>query len=209
MPLLPTDEKSRQQLRYLLIALPLLAAGAFWYLVYNDRKTEIATLTTQVEELQTKNDAAKALAARGGPELRKKVALYEQHVSRLEELIPKSEEVPDLLHDITMRAEESGVDLNLMRPEKSTAVDFYTRQVYSMSVMGPYEGVGRFMAAVGSLPRIVTPIHLKLLPRAELDRSGAVRLQAEFQIMTFVAPEGGSASAPAAPVKDGPKNVGK
>ncbi len=209
MALLPMDAKSRQQLRYLLIALPLLAAGMFWYMVYNDRTAEISTLSTQVQDLQTKNEAAKALAARGGPELRKKVALYEQHVARLEELIPKSEEVPDLLHDVTMRAEESGVELNLMRPEKSTAVDFYTRQVYSMSVMGPYDGVGRFLAAVGSLPRIITPVHLKLQPRNEVDRSGAVRLQAEFQIMTFVAPEAGPAGAGAAPVKDGPTNVGK
>ncbi len=208
MGLLPTmDAKSKQQLRYLLIALPLLAAGAYWYLVYRDKVVEIAGLRTHLEELQTKNAAAKALAAKGGPELRKKVALYEQHVARLEELIPRSEEVPDLLHDITMRAEESGVELSLMRPEKSTAVDFYTKQAYAMSVYGPYDGVGRFMAAVGSLPRIVTPMHLKLIPRTEIDRSGAVRLQADFQIETYVAPEAGS-KAPSAPVKDGPKNVG-
>lgn len=208
MGFLPTDEKSRKQLRYLLIALPLLAAAAFWYLVYGDRTKEIDTLQAQVEEIQTKNAAAKVLAAKGGPELRKKVALYEQHVARLEELIPRSEEVPDLLHDITMRAEESGVELSLMRPEKSVAVDFYTRQTYSMSVFGPYDGVGRFMAAVGSLPRIVTPMHLKLIPRTEIDRSGAVRLQAEFQIVTYVAPEPGPATAAGTLVKDG-SNAGK
>jgi len=204
MGLLPTDAKSRQQLRYLLIALPLLAAGAFWYLVYQGRVTEIANLKTQVEALETTNAAAKALAARGGPELRKKVALYEQHVARLEELIPRSEEVPDLLHDVTMRAQDAGVELNLMRPEKSTVVDFYTRQVYSMSVMGPYDGVGRFFAAVGSLPRIVTPVHLRLIPRTEIDKSGAVRLQAEFQIVTYIAPEPSAASAGAAPASKGP-----
>ncbi len=209
MGLLPAmDTKNKQQLRYLLIALPLVAAGAFWYLVYNDRVTEIGTMRTHLEDLQTKNAAAKALAAKGGPELRKKVALYEQHVARLEELIPRSEEVPDLLHDITMRAEESGVELSLMRPEKTTVVDFYTKQAYAMSVYGPYDGVGRFMAAVGSLPRIVTPMHMKLIPRTELAKSGAVRLQADFQIETFVAPDGGPAKGPAAPVKDGPKNAG-
>jgi len=207
MAFLPTDAKSRQQLRYLLIALPLLAAGAFWYFAYRARVAEITALKTQVEEMESRNAAAKALAARGGPELKKRVALYEQHVARLEELIPRSEEVPDLLHDITMRAQEAGVELNLMRPEKTTAVDFYTRQVYSMSVMGPYDGVGRFLAAVGSLPRIVTPAHLKLVPRTELDRSGAVRLQAEFQIVTFVAPEPVPVNPATSPVKDGPKNA--
>ncbi len=190
MGLLPTDPKKQ---RTLLVAIvPLLAAVGYWYFVQQGQSKELEASQTRLEELQTRNAAAKALAAQGGPELKKKLALYQEHLVRLEELVPKSEEVPDLLHDITMRAEDSGVELNLMRPEKSTSAEFYTRQVYSMSVVGPYDGVGRFLSAVGSLPRIVVPLKLKLVPRIDTDRSGAVKLQAEFQIATFVAPEPGA-----------------
>jgi type IV pilus assembly protein PilO len=202
MPLLPSDPK---QQRMLLIGLvPLVALGAYWYFVHEDRTAEIADMQTRLESLETKNSAARALSAKGGPELKKKLALYEQHVARLEELIPKSEEVPDLLHDVTVRAQETGVELNLMRPEKSTTTEFYTKQVYSMSVVGPYQGVGRFLAAVGSLPRIVTPVHMKLVPRTDFDRSGAIRLQAEFQIQTFIAPDMAAADS----AGKGSKNAG-
>lgn len=187
MPLLPTDPKKQRLI--LLALLAILGAGAYWYLLYSPAQEQIAADRARLEALQTKNATAKALASRGGPELKKKLALYEQHIAMLEALIPKSEEVPELLHDITLRAEESGVDLNLVRPEKSTAGDFYARQVYSMSVVGPYEGVGRFLTAVGSLPRIVTPVHLKVVPRVDVAKSGARNLQAEFQIQTYIAPD--------------------
>jgi type IV pilus assembly protein PilO len=204
MGLLPTDPRAQRAV--LLGTLPLLAVFGYWYLVHQDRTKELEGMQSHLELLETKNAAARALAARSGPELKKKVALYEQHAVRLEELIPKNDEVPDLLHDITMRAEEAGVELNLMRPDESTAVDAYTRPSFSMSVFGPYDGIGHFLAAVGSLPRIITPLHLKLVARTQLDRSGAVRLQADFQIQTYVAQE--PAASAGGPGENRPNHAG-
>ncbi len=205
MALLPSDPK---QQRFVILAIvPVLAAGAYWYFFHGDRVKANDAQQAKLEQLETKNVAAKALAAKGGPELKKKLALYEQHIARLEELIPKNEEVPELLHDVTLRAVESGVELNLLRPEKSTPTSSYTRQLYSMSVYGPYDGVGRFLAAVGSLPRLVTPVKMKVVPRNELDRSGAVRLQAEFQIMTYIAPEPGKQPLPPVAARGKAKNA--
>lgn len=185
MALLPTDPKKRNLLMLGIAPVALLAA--YWYFFYAPRAEEQDQQQQRLEQIETKNAAARAIVAKAGPDLKKKLALYEQHADRLEELIPKTAEVPDLLHDITMRAEETGVELNLMRPEANQAAGPYTQQVYSMSVFGPYDGIGRFLTAVGSLPRIITPVHLKLVPRTEVDRSGAQRLQAEFQIETYVA----------------------
>ncbi len=205
MALLPSDPK---QQRFVIFAVvPVLAAVGYWYFFHGDRVKANDAQQAKLEQLETKNVAAKALASKGGPELKKKLALYEQHIARLEELIPKDEEVPELLHDVTLRAVESGVELNLLRPEKSTPTATYTKQLYSMSVFGPYDGVGRFLAAVGSLPRIVTPVKMKVVPRNELDRSGAVRLQAEFQIMTYIAPEPGKQPLPPVAAKGKAKNA--
>lgn len=203
MALLPSDPKKQRLL--LLGVVPLLAAGAYWYFLQQDQTKALEADQARLEQLQTRNAAAKALAARGGPELKKKLALYEEHLTTLEKLVPRSEEVPDLLHDITMRADESGVELNLMRPEKSVTVDFYVRQGYTMSVIGPYAGIGRFLSAIGSLPRIVVPLKMKMVPRVDKDRQGNLRLQADFQIQTFVAPEPGQLVADTA--KGKPKNA--
>lgn len=196
MALLPSDPQKQKLIALGVVPVALLAA--YWYFLYSPKSTDLDQQQQTLEQLETKNAAARALAAKGGPDLKKKLALYEQHAARLEELIPKTAEVPDLLHDITLRGEESGVDLNLMRPEKSEPAGPYTMQVYSMSVYGPYDGIGRFLTAVGSLPRIITPVRFKLVPRREVDRSGATRLQADFQIQTYVAEP-----PPAVPAKGG------
>jgi type IV pilus assembly protein PilO len=202
MGLLPSDPQKQRQMMFAMI--PVVGLAAYWYLMHGARTQEIAALTEHVEQLETKNAAAKALAKRSGPELKKKLAMYEAHITRLEELIPRSEEVPELLHTLSMRAEEAGVELALMRPQAEVPGEFYTRQVYDMSVYGPYAGVGRFLAAVGSLPRIVTPIDLKVEARKETDRSGAQRLEASFQIQTYVVPA--ARPAPPAPPMKGKKS---
>jgi len=186
MGLLPADPKQRKRLALGLA--PLLLAGAYWHFVHQGARAEIAELEARLETLRTKNAAARALAAKAGPELEKKLALYEQHMVRLEQLIPNSEEVPELLHAMTLRAQEAGVELALMRPQIDEAGPYYRRQTYEMSVIGAYHDIGRFLAAVGSLPRIVTPIDLKLTSRKETDRRGRMRLEAQFRIQTYVLP---------------------
>lgn len=189
---LPSDRKQRDQVLLGIVAVALL--GAYVYFLYLPKREELAELDAHLEQLESKNASAKAIAGKSGPELKKKLALYEQQMVRLEQLVPKSEEVPELLHAMTLRAEESGVELATMKPRPADMSELYTRQVYEMSVYGPYDGVGRFLASVGSLPRIVTPIELKLIPRPnEKTRGGAQRLQADFKIETYVMPGPGAA----------------
>ncbi len=186
MALLPSDPKARN--RFLLGLLPVLLLVGYWHFLHSKATEEIAAAEQRLETLETKNAAARAIAARGGPELEKKLAVYEEHMARLEELIPRSEEVPELLHAMELRARESGVDLALLKPEVQTQVDYYTKQVYAMSVIGAYHDVGRFLTAVGSLPRIVTPVELELKPRNETDKQGQMKLDAQFKIQTYILP---------------------
>src|SRR5690606_6587672 len=116
----------------------------------------------------------------------KKLAVYEEHMARLEELIPRSEEVPELLHAMELRARESGVDLALLKPAVQTQADHYTKQDYAMSVIGVYHDVGRFLTAVGSLPRCAAPVQLGLKPRNGTDRQGPVKPDAQLKIQAYI-----------------------
>src|SRR5690606_8722326 len=115
-------------------------------------------------------------------------AMYEEHMVRLEELIPRREEVPELLHAMELRARESDVDLALLKPEAAAPTAYYSKQTYAMSVIGAYHDVGRFLTAVGSLPRIVTPVELRMSPRNETDKRGQLKLEAQFKIQTYILP---------------------
>lgn len=186
MSLLPSSPKDRKLLA--LALLPVFIAFAYWHFIDSPVREEIADLNDRLETLERKNAVARNAASQGGPELEKRLAIYEQHMSRLEQLIPNSEEVPELLHAMTLRAQETNVDLARMRPEAELPGDYYTRQTFDIIVIGAYHDVGRFLSAVGSLPRIVTPIDLRLVSRNETDKRGLMRLEAQFRIQTYVLP---------------------
>jgi type IV pilus assembly protein PilO len=187
------------QKRFVLGALPLLLAGAYFQFVHQTTKEEITTLSDRYEELQTKNEVART---RSNPEtiknLQQKLALYEQHMKRLEQLIPLREQVPELLYNVTERAQESGVDHALIKPEGEEQGEFYTQQTYAMQVIGGYHAIGRFLAQIGSLPRIITPTQVNIVVpgNAQMNRPQGLRLQADFKIQTYIIPVADSLSAP-------------
>lgn len=184
----PKDKESQQKL--FLGIIPFLIFFGYYQFMHGKKTAEIETLETRLEELETKNGGAKAIALSGGPELQQKLALYEQHMKRLEELIPKNEEVAALLNGLSERAMDSNVDLALMKPELTEAGQFYTQQTYQISVVGLYHDIARYLAAVASLPRIVTPVDLVLKPRGtEMSRDGTPKLEGDFRIVTYVIPE--------------------
>src|SRR5690606_30965085 len=153
MALLPTDP---QQQRKLLIGLvPLLLLFAYYQFMHSGRTERIAEMETHLEALETTNAAARVIAAQGGPELQRRLAIYEEHMNRLEELIPNREEVAELLHSMGLRAQTAGVELTKMKPEADEPGAYYTRRTYEMGVTGTYHDVGTFLSEVGSLPRIV------------------------------------------------------
>jgi type IV pilus assembly protein PilO len=188
MALLPQSPEGQKKLLAGLV--PLLLLFAYYQFVHTKRTQEITELENQLEVLETTNAAAKVIAAQGGPELQNKLAALEQHMFRLEELIPDREEVPDLLHAMTLRAQSTGVELTRMKPELEEPGPYYTKQTYEISVRGTYHRVGQYLAEVGSLPRIITPIDFKLQANSnETDRSGSPLLNANFRIVTYIVPE--------------------
>jgi len=201
MALLPTDSSSQKKL--LIGLIPLLGLFAYHQLVHGKKVTEAELLQDRLEQLTITNNAAKILAQQGGPELERKLAIYEQHMRQLEELIPKREEVAELLYSITLRTQSAGVELTKMRPESTDPSPFYTRQVYELGVHGSYHDVGVFLSEVGSLPRIVTPTQLKLTiaQKPETNRAGDPLIDASFRIVTYVVPD------PATTPVEGDENV--
>jgi type IV pilus assembly protein PilO len=188
---LPADPASQKKV--LTAILPLLVAGVYYYGWHGKTVTRLAQLTVRLEELQARSDAARPRANPQSIKATKlKLAIYEQHARRLEQLIPLREQVSELLYNVTERAQEAGVDHALIKPESERPGEFYTQQTYAMRVVGTYHAIGRFLAQIGSLPRIVTPTQLTLTraPDALKSREPGLplRLQADFRIQTYVIP---------------------
>ncbi|MGH7507667.1 MAG: type 4a pilus biogenesis protein PilO [Longimicrobiales bacterium] len=188
MALLPTDPQ--QQKKLLIGLVPLLLLFAYYQFYHGGRTVQVEELATHLESLETANNAARVIAAQGGPELQRRLAIYEEHMRRLEELIPSREEVADLLHSMGLRAQGAGSELTKMNPEADEPGPYYTKRTYEMGVSGTYHEVGTFLSEVGSLERIVTPTELKLArDPQETNNNGTPLVDAGFRIVTYVLPE--------------------
>lgn len=198
MKLLPDDPKKRNAvILAVAFALGLYAFHSFWYTSQRERIDE---MTARFENLDDQNRRAQIIATRGGAELEEKLALYERHLLRLEQLIPQNEEVPALLNSMTLEARQNGLEFVLIRPEPLEAGPYYTKHSYEIGVAGRYHDVGRFLSAIASLPRIVSPIDLDMTvlraqqatPQPGADgRDNEQSVAAQFRIQTYVVPPPG------------------
>lgn len=192
----PTDPNQRNWMVAGLVALLLIVPFRMYYLAPRDAENQ--EMRDRLEALETQNRRASVLAAQGGGDLEERMALYERHVARLEQLIPAAEEVAILADDIANQARQRGVELQRMVPEPRQPGTYYDQSTYSMAVVGEYHGVARFLTDIASLSRIVTPIELdlQLFQQPNLFPDMESPVQAQFRIQTYVLPDPNAAPAP-------------
>jgi type IV pilus assembly protein PilO len=193
---IPDNPKQRNAL-FLAIGF-LLLLYPFNRFYYAGQKAEVTAMQSHLTTLQDKNRQAQVLAARGGGDLEKNMALYDRQVKKLEQLIPAAEEVPALLDDVNQRAQQLGVNVTKYTPDPPEPGAFYTKESYELAVVGQYQPVGKFLTEIASLPRIVTPVELDLskFDNADVYPDLVAPVLAKFRIETYVLPQNGSAPAP-------------
>lgn len=200
MALLPKDPKQKNALAITIFSLVILYLVNTWW--YAPKLAAVEADETRLEDVERENRRAQILAARGGPQLQERMALYERHISQLELLIPSSEEVAALLNDMAFRARELDVELDFMSPASSEPGAYYSKETYDIRVIGDYHNVGRFLTGLASLERIITPINLDL--QTFDDQRGLYDFEApvlaSFEIQTYViarrSPAAGTGGAP-------------
>ena len=157
------------------------------------QKELIAQKTDSITMLQAKIDSAKAELAKGSVEdLRRRLEGYRASLDLLRRLVPESNEVPNLLDDITTRAKIRGVEVALFSPGAvSPGPDPFSTHRWELRVYGHYDQVGEFLSDIASLPRIVVPVDLKvaIAPQSVAttysDTTGGL-LSATFGVLTYV-----------------------
>ena len=161
MALLPT--RQRDQILLMVIVLSLGAIGGYFMYMFGDKSQEIATLETHVAALQTMNDkVSKDIGSGAFERARKEAQRFERELRVLDQLVPKTNEVPALLDQVSTAARRAGLELADVAPAGPQPGEEFDTYKYKLGVVGPYPQVGAFLANLGSLPRIVAPINLSL-----------------------------------------------
>jgi type IV pilus assembly protein PilO len=185
--------KREQSLAAIGVAAVLLL-GAYWYFLYKPKAAELAVTQAHVDSLDKKNQEARADIAQGSlQKLRAQSTEYEQSLRVMRQLVPRSNEVPALLEDISTAARRVGLDLATVEPMPVLPGEQFDTYRYKLAVTGGYHPVGQFLSNVGSLNRIIAPVTMaiKLHPLAAQTKAhvkkGESLVDTEFQVQTYVA----------------------
>ena len=172
----------------------VLLLGAYWYFLYKPKSAEMTVIQAHVDSLDKRNQQAKADIAQGSlQKLKAQAVEYEQSLKVMRQLVPRSNEVPALLEDISTAARRVGLDLASVEPMPVLPGEQFDTYRYKLGVIGGYHPVGQFLSNVGSLNRIIAPVTMaiKLHPVANNTKArlkkGESLVDTEFQVQTYVA----------------------
>jgi type IV pilus assembly protein PilO len=190
MALLPTNPRDRN----LVLVTLFFVGGAIAYqqMVWSPKSVELQHVSGKLDTLEMQNKDAKVQVAKGtASKMKIEAAAYSRELEVLRGLVPTQNEVPALLDAVSNAARRAGLELSDVAPDGVVQGDQFDTYKYKLTVTGPYHRIGEFLANVGSLPRIVSPINVTLGTSGRASevkaRSGEVLLDAKFGIQTYVA----------------------
>jgi len=188
MALLPQDP--RQQSSLLIIVVAICVGWLFYQFLYLPRS---ATLTVEEARLTALDDQNRLAEARIGnlQQLRDDLRFAERQFAALQRLVPSRSEVPAIYESIARATQSLNLQLIRVAPAVPVADSgaYFLRQNWEMQVQGEYHFVGRLLAQVASLDRIVRPQVEEIRPTDETP-SGRQLVQATLDLETYVLPPG-------------------
>ena len=147
----------------ILVGTLFLLGGLYFWLVYVPKTDEIAKIRKQNTGLSRKINEAKQKT--------KNLVKFEADVAQVEAqykealtLLPKKEEIPSLLRNITELGTTSNLKFNSFSPSKGAAGEMYTEIPVSIQIKGRYHDVLLFFDRVGKMKRIVNVKNVSMSP---------------------------------------------
>jgi type IV pilus assembly protein PilO len=147
-------QRPAYQRALMLLAVIVLVAIAFVFLLYLPKVEEYSTLQKQNDQVLARLQEDRRIAAN----LPRFKAEYERMKKQLDQALtelPNEKEIPSLLTTIATLAKENGLDVLLFKPEQERPQGFYAEVPVSLKLLGSYHQVATFFYDVSGLPRIV------------------------------------------------------
>ena len=205
MALLPQNPRDQKLVILAILAIGL--AAVYQQLVWTPKNQELQQVEVRLDTLDSLNHLAKLEVAKGtASKMKVEADAYARELSLLRHLVPTTNEVPPLLEAISNSARRAGLELSEVAPDGVVNGDQFDTYKYKLGVTGSYHQVAQFFANVGSLPRIVAPINVTVIPTGKTGeshvRADEQLLDAKFGIQTYVAhvaPPAATSAKPGAP----------
>lgn len=142
--------------------LAIVVAGGWWF---NWRDTQDQIEQAQAEELKLKDEwIGKKKQAVNLDAYKQQLDEMRVQFGALLKQLPNKSEMENLIIDINQSGRGRGLQFDLWKPGNESMKEFYAELPIQLSITGNYHDLGRFVADVAKLPRIVTLTDLSLAP---------------------------------------------
>lgn len=160
----------------------VVLVGIFYILFFKPNYDDIDKLTLQVNA--TDNDLKKVRkAARNLPVHQKELEDARVQFETTSVLLPKSQEIPNLLRSISDLGRNAGLDFISFVPGQEVPKDFYAEIPIDIKIKGPYHNLGLFLDKVSKLERIVSVNNIKT-EKVEQDNN-EILLHSNCRLITY------------------------
>lgn len=176
---LTLDKKIKIVILISIFIVPLLL---FYFLSFKPQDEKIASLKQQgktiEEELKKIRNVVKDL-----PKFKKEFEDIQKEFEAMSVLLPKTQEIPNLLRSISDLGKNNGLDFLRFVPGSEVQKDFYAEIPVDISIVGPYHNLGSFLDKVSKLDRIVTVNNINVDKSAKEDTE--VLLSSTCRLLTY------------------------
>jgi len=169
----------------ILVAVIAALIGAYVYFIHLPAREQLRQKVEELDKLQAKHDEQQKVLA-NLPKFKEELRSLEAQLSESLKLLPNTREIPSLLTNISMLAQECGLEIMLFQPQPEVSKGFYAEIPVAMKVAGTYHNVGYFFDKVSKLNRIVNLSEVFIRgQKFKKDKADVGSIEADFNATTF------------------------
>lgn len=158
------------------------AAVLFYMYLWSPLHAERAAAEGHLAQLDRANQQARAVTQpRRVRELRQREAEYQVALAAYETMLPSEAEVPTLLEEVSAAALAEEVEIVSFSPLEEVRGADLIEFPYDLQIQGTYHDIGRFVADIVNLPRLVRPTMVAL--ESVETEPATERLAAEYEVL--------------------------
>ncbi len=170
----------------IVFALALLIGCGYFFTVFKDNKTKIASKQKEYKDLEAKLSKTRAVVNRK-KEAARKLKIVSSKWNQAKKMLPTEASISSLLTTLTKRGSKNEVKIKHLKPLGRTSREKYDEIKIEMEIEGSYHNVGRFMAELNNMERIVNVKNLKLNPgKGQQGKEVEFVISAAFDLLTYV-----------------------
>jgi len=164
------------------VAILILPVVIFYFFFFSPNNEKLGNLERNKVSIEQKLQLVKKKAQnreRLQREVDETLVVFEE----TSKLLPKEQEIPQLLKDISAFGRNAGLDFLAFKPGQDNPQDFYAEIPVNINVNGPYHNLGFFLDQVSKLDRIVTVDNIKM--GGAKKEQGEMLLASSCTLMTY------------------------